>query len=295
MKPALFVALGICSVAFLAVWISTVRAQPPQSENRASPSLAQVLIGFFSDFFDTLGIGSFATTSAALKLKNLVPDEMLPGTLNIGHCIPTIVQAFIFIAIVEVEPVTLVSMIVASVLGAWFGAGVVSGLPRRKIQVGLGCALLVAAVLMLGTVLHCLPGGGSESGLHGARLWMAVGGNFVLGALMTLGIGLYAPCMILVSLLGMDPHAAFPIMMGSCAFLMPVGSLQFIRTQRYSLSTALGLTIGGIPAVAVAAFIVKKLPLDTVRWLVIAVVIYTSTMLLRSASARLGTEGEGNP
>jgi uncharacterized membrane protein YfcA len=93
----------------------------------------------------------------------------------------------------------------------------------------------------------------------------------------------------------MDPHAAFPIMMGSCAFLMPVGSLQFIRTQRYSLSTALGLTIGGIPAVAVAAFIVKKLPLDTVRWLVIAVVIYTSTMLLRSASARLGTEGEGNP
>ena len=98
---------------------------------------------------------------------------------------------------------------------------------------------------------------------------IAIAGNFLLGALMTLGIGLYAPCMILVSLLGMNPTAAFPIMMGSCAFLMPVGSLRFIRERGYSLRNALGLAIGGLPGVLVAAYIVKSLNLDIVRWLVI--------------------------
>ncbi len=144
-------------------------------------------------------------------------------------------------------------MIAAAVLGAWLGAGVVAQWPKRKIQVGMGSALLVAATLMLITQLQALTGsrilplGGEALGVRGLLLVVAVGGNFLLGALMTLGIGLYAPCMILVSLLGMNPTAAFPIMMGSCAFLMPVGSLRFIRERAYSLPNALGLAIGGIP------------------------------------------------
>ena len=117
-------------------------------------------------------------------------------------------------------------------------------------------------------------------------LVVAVAGNFLLGALMTLGIGLYAPCMILVSLLGMSETTAFPIMMGSCAFLMPVGSLQFIRERAYSLRAALGLALGGIPGVLIAAYIVKSLPLVTVRWLVIVVVLYTAITMLYSAFTR---------
>jgi uncharacterized membrane protein YfcA len=174
-------------------------------------------------------------------------------------------------------------MILASVLGAWLGAGLVSRLPRRTIQIALGVALFCAAILMLLTQLNYLPKGGTDFSLQGGRLALGVAGNFALGALMTLGIGLYAPCMILVSLLGMNPTAAFPIMMGSCAFLMPVGGIRFIRTGRYSLATALGLSLGGIPAVLIAAFLVKSLPLDMVRWLVVCVVLYTSSMLIRSA------------
>ncbi len=181
-------------------------------------------------------------------------------------------------------------MIAASMLGAWLGAGVVAHWSRRKVQIGMGLALLAAATLMLLTQLHWLPGGGAALGVRGTKLAIALGGNFVLGALMTLGIGLYAPCMILVSLLGMNPKAAFPIMMGSCAFLMPVGSLRFIREQSYSLRVALGLTLGGIPGVLLAAYIVKELPLYWVTWLVIAVVVYTAvTMLL---SARTGDAAE---
>ena len=100
---------------------------------------------------------------------------------------------------------------------------------------------------------------------------------------MTLGIGLYAPCMILISILGMNPRAAFPIMMGSCAVLMSVSSAPFIRSERYNRKAALGLTVGGIPGVLLAAFVVKSLPLSAVRWLVVAVVIYTASMMLRSA------------
>ena len=100
---------------------------------------------------------------------------------------------------------------------------------------------------------------------------------------MTLGIGLYAPCMILVALLGMNPIAAFPIMMGSCAFLMPVGAARFIRKESYSLAPAIGLALGGLPAVFLAAFIVKSLPMTTLRWLVVAVVTYTAAAMLTSA------------
>ena len=138
---------------------------------------------------------------------------------------------------------------------------------------------------MLMRQLSLFPEGSEAIGVRGVQLAMAVGGNFVLGALMTLGIGLYAPCMILVSMLGMSERTAFPIMMGSCAFLMPVGSLRFIREQSYSLRNALGLALGGIPGVLVAAYIVRSLDLRTVRWLVIVVVLYTSAMMLISAAS----------
>jgi uncharacterized membrane protein YfcA len=240
-------------------------------------------IGFVTNFFDTLGIGSFATTTAVYRLRRLVPDELIPGTLNVGHALPTVAQALIFIAAVQVEAMTLISLIVAAVAGAWLGAGIVTRLPRRAIQAGMAVALLAAAVLFLLTIFDVVPGGGEAVGLSGPTLAIAIIGNLLLGALMTLGIGLYGPCLIMVSLLGMNPLAAFPIMMGSCAFLMPVSSLTFIRRRRYSVRAAIGLAIGGIPGVLIAAYIVKSLPLLYLRWLVVIVVLYTAITLLRAA------------
>lgn len=294
---ALLAALGGLTVFFAAAWTRTVAAarrgggaaaDNPATDARA-PSALQIAVGAGANFFDTLGIGSFATTTAVFRLKSMVPDRIIPGTLNAGHTLPTIAQAFIYTTVIPVDVLTLVSMIAAAVLGAWLGAGIVARWPKRKIQIGMGAALLVAAALMLVTQLqamtgrHILPIGGEALGVRGALLAVAVGGNFALGVLMTLGIGLYAPCLILVSLLGMNPRAAFPIMMGSCAFLMPVGSLRFIREQSYSLRSALGLTLGGVPGVVVAAYIVESLDLGTVRWLVIVVVVYTAVTMLLSA------------
>jgi uncharacterized membrane protein YfcA len=289
-KLAVFVALGAIALGFALYWAVSARRD---EAGRAVPTPLQLAVGFVTNFFDTLGIGSFAPTTSIFKLRRMVPDEQIPGTLNVGHSLPTIAQAFVFIATVDVGMKTLTALIAASVLGAWLGASVVVRLPRRRIQIGMGVALLVAAALFAMKNLGIAPGGGEALDLHGTWLVVAVAGNFVLGALMTLGIGLYAPCMIMVSLLGMNPLAAFPIMMGSCAFLMPVGSVRFVGTHRYSLPAALGLTLAGVPAVLIAFYLVKSLPLTAVRWGVVAVVLYTAVAMLRSAAAERATATSG--
>jgi uncharacterized membrane protein YfcA len=278
-------ALAAVALAYIGRWWALERARrnEPQGAATRRPRPGDLLVGLVTNFFDTLGIGSFAPTTAYFKLRARMPDEQIPGTLNAGQALPTMTQALIFIATVSVDLTTLISMIAAAVAGAWFGVGFVARLSRRAIQLGMGAALLCAAALFLASNLDWTPGGGLALSLHGTRLLVAVAANFVLGALMMLGIGLYAPCLILVSLLGMNPLAAFPIMMGSCGLLMPVGGARFVRSGRYDLGAALGLTLGGIPGVLLAALLVKSLPLVWLRWLVLAVVVYAAIQMLRSA------------
>ena len=273
-KTLLFVGLGAMAVLYVT---AVARC------GWTTPTILQSAIGFVTAFLDTLGIGSFATTTAAYRLRGLVPVKLLPGTLNVGHAPATIAQALIYTSIVPVDATTLVLMIVAASLGAWIGAGVVVHWPKRRIQIGMGVALMGAATLMFLQLLSLFPGGGVALELTGARLALGLGGNFVLGALMMLGIGLYAPCMILVSLLGMNPTAAFPIMMGSCAFLMPISTVQFAKSRTYHVQAALGLALGGLPGVLIAAGVFWSLSLVAVRWLVVAVVVYTSMNMLLTA------------
>jgi uncharacterized membrane protein YfcA len=282
-RNALFIALGIFTVGFLVVLVRALRARAAAGESIKSPA-AIWPVSFVANFLDTLGIGSFATTTSMFRQWNLVPDEKIPGTLNVGYVLPTVVQAYIYTTIVPVDSMTLALMIAAAVLGAWLGAGVVSSWPRRSVQIGMGMCLLGAALLFTSQQLNLTPGGGTLLKLTGAKLAAAVLGNFLLGALMTLGIGLYGPCMILISLLGMNPTAAFPIMMGSCAFLMPMASVRFVRTGGYDVKAIVGMMLAGLPAVLIAAFIVKSLDLYVVKWLVVIVVTYTGVNLLRAAS-----------
>ncbi len=279
MKQLLFLALGICSVMFIAVWVIEVR----KDRTASWPSLRDCGIGLFTLFLDTLGIGAFATTTAFFKLWHLVADEDIPGTLNIGITLPAVAEGFIYMSVVDVDIKTLTLMIVASAVGAWFGAGIVSRWPRRKIQIGMGITLLVTAGFLLMTQFQLLPIGGDLLGLTGFRLVIAVVANALLGALMTLGIGFFAPCMMVIYLLGMSPRAAFPIMMGSVAFLGTVGSIRFIQQKRYRWKSAIGMTLGGIPGVLLAAYLVRSLPLRPLRWLVFVVMVYTAVMMLRSA------------
>ena len=282
-KTLLLGALALITIFYFVVLMRGIRRARAESSEPVTPTPGGLVAGFVTNFFDTLGIGSFATTTAIFRQWRMVLDERIPGTLNVGHTLPTIIQAVIFTRLVPVDGMTLALMIGAAVLGSWLGAGVVSGWPRRNIQIGMGTALLIFATIMLMGLLNVVPGGGTLLKLEGTRLLIGLAGNFVLGALMPMGIGLYGPCMILIYLLGMDPKAAFPIMMGSCAFLMPIGSARFIREKAFDARAVLGLAIGGIPAVLIAALIVKTMPLTYVRWMVVIVVVYAALMLLRSA------------
>ncbi len=253
-----------------------------EGSGQGTPNLIQIAIGSVTDFFDTLGIGSYATTTGLFKLLKQCPDRLIPGTLTIGHAIPTFLQAWIYTQEVRVDPTTLVVMIVAAVAGAYLGAGFVAKWSMQRVRVGMGSALAVAAVILCYRQIYAIESPGSF-GLDGTLLVAAAAGNFVLGALMTIGVGAYAPCMILVTVLGMETKAAFPIMMGSCAFLMPVAGVRFMREHSYSPKAALGLALGGLPAVWIAAKWVKEMDLRTVKWLVVAVVAITAFSMLRAA------------
>jgi uncharacterized membrane protein YfcA len=286
-KNVLLAALVVIAIAYFLFWSLTVRRQRTVSEDKTSltPAPLTLLISFIANFFDTLGIGSYATTTSMARFWNVIRDEKIPGTLNVGYVLPTVLQALIYITIVAVDFTTMVAIIGAAVVGAYLGAGVVSNFSRRNVQIGMGFALLGAATLMLASLTGVGPAPGTALGLTPGLMAIAVACSIVLGALMMLGIGYYAPCLIMISLLGMNPTAAFPIMMGACAFLMPIGSLQFIRKQKYDLRAAIAFAVGGAPAVLIAAFIVKSLPLDYVRWLVVVVVVYTAVSMLRTAAA----------
>jgi uncharacterized membrane protein YfcA len=248
---------------------------------RLRPTLLQVVIGFIVSFFDTLGIGSLATTTTAFKALRMVPDERLPGTMIVGLALTVATQALIFIARIEIDATLLGLMILVALAGGWLGAGIVARLPRRPIQVGMGVALLTAALFMTVAQLGRMPLGGTALSLAGGALWLALGVNFVLGALIMLGIGNYGPTFVLLSVLGMDPRAAFPIMMGSGAVAALLGSLAFVKRRNQVNQPALGLALGGVPGVLVAALLVTSLPIDLLRWLVIVVVVYAAVGMLR--------------
>ncbi|MGR5061755.1 sulfite exporter TauE/SafE family protein [Photobacterium sp. DNB22_13_2] len=251
------------------------------------------LIGGFANFCDTLGVGSFAIKTAGYKQFKLIDDQLLPGTLNCQAVLATVVQSLIFLTAVDVDPTTLVCMVLAACLGATVGARLVSSWDRQLIRLVMSAALLVVASLMLAGQLKLFPLGGLELGLSGWKLAVAIAGNFLFGALMTVGIGLYAPCMTMVYLLGMHPLAAFPIMMCSCAFLSFFSAGGFIRMNRINSRAALVVAITGPIGVVIAAYLVKSLDLHLLAWLVIGVVLYTSITMYRSwAKERMNAGNE---
>lgn len=295
LRSLLFVALGGFGAVFSALWGRDIARRRRESSHDASidnsasrpgwPSLGHTSIGFLTNFLDTLGIGSYATTTSIYKLFRIVPDHRIPGTLLVGHMWPTVAQALIYITIIQVEMPSLVLLIAASILGSWLGAGVVSAWPKRKIQIGMGLALLGASGLMLAKAIHIFPAGGDTLGLHGWRMAAGLLGNFVFGMLMNLGIGAYAPSLVLFGFLGMNLKAIFPVMMGSCAFIMPTSGIRFIGRGGYACRAALGLALGGVPGVLLAAYVIRELPVHYLLWLVIAVATYSALALLRSARA----------
>ena len=250
------------------------------------PRLEALGLGAVANFFDTLGISSFATTMTWMKFRALVPDRLIPPTLVAGYTLPTILQSAIFLILlgVKVEPVLLGGCIVAMIAGGLVGARLVTRAPVRLIQAIVGVALLLAGVFYALANLKLMPAGGHATGLPPHLMVVAIAAHAVLGVLINFGVGNYAPTLAMLGLMGMDPRLAFPIMASSAAFSMTGSAARLVRQElKLDLRIVLGLTVGAIPAILIAAFLVKEMPLDLLRWLVVAVVIYAGITLLRAA------------
>ena len=276
-RNILLLLLGLVSIAFLAFFLRRAIS----ALGSISVKAEGVTLGAITNFFDTLGIGSFAPTLAWLRIRRLTEDVEIPATINVGHALPVLGQALIFINIIEVDPRLLLACILSAIMGAAFGAPIVIKLPARPIRIGVGLALLIASAFFVAAGLGAMPDSysGSES-LDAFGFTIAVFAFFVFAALQTIGIGMYAPSVVLFSLLGLDPKSAFPVMMGAAAFVMPVCSFWFLRSTRLNVKVALGLTIGGIPAVLAAAYFVKSLPIDVMRWVVVVIASYAGISAL---------------
>ena len=244
------------------------------------------IIGFVANFLDTLGIGSFAPSSAAFKLTKSVDDALVPGTLNVGDTVPVCVEAFLFFGAVEMDILTLVLMLVAAVAGSILMAGVVSKFDRKKVRYALFVGLFLLATVVLMKNLGVGPFGtqGTATALTGVKLVVAVVGNFIFGALMSIGVGLYAPCMAMVIALGMNSDCAFPAMMGSCAFLMAFGNgPKFIKEAKFDVVASWTQAIFGSLGVFVAYLFVTSIPLDLLTKVIVVVVYFTSILYLKDA------------
>ncbi|MCF5877475.1 MULTISPECIES: sulfite exporter TauE/SafE family protein [Aeromonas] len=247
-----------------------------------TPFWPVALIGGVANFLDTLGVGSFAVKTACYKQFKLIDDRVLPGTLN-GQCVlPTVTQSLIFVGAVAVEPLTLISMMMAAAAGAAWGARHVASFDRQTIRLVMAISLLVVAGLIFAGLLGLFPVGGDAMGLSGYKLAIALLGNFIFGVLMNVGIGLFAPCMTLVYLLGMNPLAAFPIMMGSTAVLSVFSAGTFIRKGAFDAKAVLAVAIFGPIGVVLAAMLVKSMDMEMLKWLVAFIVIYTSWTMYAS-------------
>ncbi|CAJ1899258.1 TSUP family transporter [Aeromonas veronii] len=248
----------------------------------STPFWPVALIGGVANFLDTLGVGSFAVKTACYKQFKLIDDRLLPGTLN-GQCVlPTVTQSLIFVGAVAVEPLTLISMMIAAAAGAAWGARHVASFDRQTIRLVMAVSLLVVAGLIFAGLLGLFPVGGEAMGLSGYKLAIALIGNFIFGVLMNVGIGLFAPCMTLVYLLGMNPLAAFPIMMGSTAVLSVFSAGTFIRKGAFDAKAVLAVAIFGPIGVVLAAMLVKSMDMAMLKWLVAFIVIYTSWTMYAS-------------
>ena len=275
--------LGILTFIFSIYLYKDLASHKYRLEKQTS-FLITSIIGFITNFFDTLGIGSFAPLTALLRGFKQIQDKLIPGTLNVSVTIPVMIEAFVFITIIEVEIITLFYMVLAAIIGSAFGAGIVSNLSEKLIQRIMGIALIITAFLMLSGQMEWIKelGVGKAIGLTGIKLIIAVLVNIALGAFQAAGIGMYAPSMALVYLLGMSPAVAFPLMMASSAFALPSASIRFIKEQAYNRKAAISITLSGIIGVLIAAFLVKSLDVYVLTWVVIIVIIYTGITLIKS-------------
>jgi uncharacterized membrane protein YfcA len=279
MLIALLVPLALAVFGFTVILVRAVMVR------RAWPNFEGVVLGAITNFFDTLGIGSFAPTTAWFKFRKLVPDRLIPPTMLVGHGLPTMAESVIFLILlgVRVDAVLLVGCTISVLMGGLLGAPLVVRTRVWVIQLVVAVALLMGAAVYALTNLHLMPGGGTAGSLPIGLTILAIVANFIFGVLLNFGVGNYAPTLVMFSLMGMNPRLVFPIMATGASLTVAGAGARHVAVGQIDFKLALGMTLGGIPAVLVAALLVKSMSLEALRWLVFVVVLYAAAVMAHAA------------
>jgi uncharacterized membrane protein YfcA len=252
---------------------------------RAVPTSEALILGAVVNFFDTFGISSFAQTTAWMKFRKMVPDRLIPPTMIAGLTPPAMAESIIFLILlgVKVDPVLLFGAAMATFAGGLVGAPLVVRARAWIVQMIVAVGLTLAGIAYVFAILGEFPAGGTASGLPMGLTIIAIVVSFGLGLLANFGVGNYAPTLVMLSLMGMDPHYCFPIMASGASLMGAGSSMRFLKVPEIDLRIVVGLTLGGIPAVLVAALIVKKMDVDLLRYVITLVVFYTAVVMARAA------------
>ena len=280
MLIALLIPLG------LAILIYAITLTRMAVSHRAMPMPEAMLTGAVVNFFDTFGISSFAQTTAWMKFRKMVPDRLIPPTMIAGLTPPAMAESIIFLILlgVRVDPVLLFGAAMATFVGGVVGAPLVVRARAWIVQMIVAIGLTMAGIAYVLGFLGLLPVGGTAAGLPMGLTIVAIAISFVLGLLANFGVGNYAPSLAILSLMGMDPHYCFPIMASGASLMGAGSSMRFIKVPEIDLKIVVGLALGGIPAVLIAALIVKKMDVVVLRYVITAVVFYTAVVMARSAA-----------
>lgn len=283
MLTLLLVTLAAAALAYAALLLRAVIAS-----NQVVPRLEPILLGAITNFLDTLGVGSFAPSMAWMRFRRLVPDRLIPLTMLAGYILPSVAQALIFLVLlgVRVDPWLIIGCSAAMIVGGVLGVPIALRSPIRRVQAIIGVALLMAALFYTLSNLGLMPVGGTATSLSPTYFAIAIAAHLLFGILISFGVGNYAPTLAMLSLFGMDPRLAFPIMACAASFAGCASAARIVGNKSIDLRIAIGLTLGAVPAVLVAAFVVRDMPVTMLRWLVAAVVTYAGVTLLIAAARR---------
>lgn len=242
-------------------------------------NIAMSIYSFFLFLLSALGISDYAISEAVYPKTHWVPTKKLPGTLSVQCTIPAAIMALAFVKSVKLDILTLIIPIICQALGSYIFPRFAVRLPVKTIKRIMAIGLLLAGFFIVAGKVGWVPAGGAATGLHGWKLLVLALLTFLAGCLNTIGIGSYSIVMVTVYMLGMNPIASYPIMMGASGFSVPLGSSQFVKMGAYSRKISLFTSIFGSLGVLVAVFFVKNLNISVLQWIVVVVVVYSAVTM----------------
>ena len=241
-------------------------------------------IGLIANFFDTLGIGSFALIIAMRGMLKVMPDDIrLIGTMNIHAVFIAVVQTLIFLNVFQVDTTNLIISIVMISLGSILSGIIAIRIKHTLVHKIMLAAFIVTGILLLFSQLNILPISSNSTVITGYMLIPFAIFMFIAGMLPGFGIGYYSLIKSSIFLFGVSPIVAFPLMAAASAFQQPITSAIFISNKKFYFKSALLLGISGSVGVLLAAPLISKIDPRTLKWWLLFVVVYNIITFARSS------------